>query len=90
MVVVNFTANLRRHVDCPQTDAEGETVAAVLDDVFSRYPRLRGYVVDEHGALRKHMVVFLNGVAVTDRRHLSDAVPDANSELFVMQALSGG
>lgn len=90
MATVHFTANLRRHVDCPRTEAEGDSVAEILDNVFAQYPLLRGYVVDEHGALRKHMVVFVNGIAVADRRFLSDKVPDSASELFVMQALSGG
>ena len=90
MPVVNFTANLRRHVQCPRTEAAGETVAEVLDNVFDQFPFLRGYVVDEHGALRKHMVIFLDGIAVADRRGLSDPVPRVDSEIYVMQALSGG
>ena len=90
MAVVNFTANLRRHVQCPRTEAKGATVHEVLEDVFSRFPYLRGYVVDEHGALRKHMAVFLDGIAVRDRRRLSDPVPDPGSEIHVIQALSGG
>lgn len=61
----------------------------VLDVVFERIPRLRGYIVDETGCLRKHMTIFVDGELVTDRRHLSDEVR-ANSEIYVMQALSGG
>ncbi len=90
MAAVNFTANLRRHVQCPRTEAEGDTVGDVLDQVFSRFPFLRGYVVDEHGALRKHMAVFLDGVAVRDRQGLSDPILKPDSEIHVMQALSGG
>ncbi len=41
MAVVHFTANLRRHVQCPRTEAEGATVCEVLEDVFSRFPLLR-------------------------------------------------
>ncbi len=90
MATVHFTANLRRHVQCPSTEAPGATVAEVLDNVFAQFPFLRGYVVDEHGALRKHMVIFVNGIAVADRRGLGDPVPESGSEIFVMQALSGG
>lgn len=61
----------------------------VLDVVFERIPRLRGYVVDETGCLRKHMTIFVDGELVSDRRRLSDPV-DSNSEIYVMQALSGG
>jgi len=87
--VVAFTQNLRRHVDCPTVDVPGATVREALDRVFADNPRLRGYVVDERGALRKHMSVFIDGAQLVDREHLSDAIaPDA--QLYVMQALSGG
>ena len=90
MATVHFTQNLRRHVSCPSTEADGETVAEVLGKVFEKERFLRGYVVDEQGALRKHMVIFVDGVALVDRRGLSDPVPEENSEIYVMQALSGG
>ena len=84
-----FTKNLQRHVPCPPTTAPGTTVKEVLDHIFNENPRLRGYVVNERGAVRKHMTVFLDGELITDRRTLSDPVKE-NSEIYVMQALSGG
>lgn len=89
MPKVVFTANLRRHVDCPDVVVEGESVRQTLDAVFSEFAQLRGYVVDDQGKLRKHMVVFVDGKAVKDRDTLSDAV-QFDSEVYVMQALSGG
>jgi hypothetical protein len=89
MAVVVFTANLKRHCDCPTVEVAGETVRAVLDGVFAENPRLRGYVVDERGVLRKHMVVFVDGQQIADRATLGDAV-GPRSEVYVMQALSGG
>ena len=86
---VVFTGNLQRHVACPPSEGEGRTVREVLASVFARYPKAEGYVVDEHGALRHHMVVFVDGEAVSDRERLSDPV-EPDSEVFVMQALSGG
>ena len=87
--MVSFTPNLERHVECPTTTVEGATVRDVLDRVFADNPRLRGYVVDEQGALRYHMLVFVDGQQITDRERLSDPVRPT-SELYVMQALSGG
>lgn len=84
-----FTANLQRHVPCPPTSVVAHTVGEALVEVFASVPRLRGYVVDERGALRKHMAVFVDGSLIVDRIHLSDAV-GPNSEIYVMQALSGG
>jgi hypothetical protein len=89
MPVVEFTANLARQTAAPSIKVAGATVAEVLEAVFAQQPALRGYVLDDQGAVRQHVVVFLDGVAVKDRRQLADAVrPD--SEIFVMQALSGG
>jgi len=89
VATVVFTPNLRRHVDCPTETVDGDTVRAVLDAVFAKSPRLRGYVVDEQGGLRRHMSVFIDGEQIVDRDHLSDRVR-ATSEVYVMQALSGG
>jgi molybdopterin synthase sulfur carrier subunit len=89
VATVVFTANLKRHVECPTERVEGTTVRAVLDAVFANNARLRGYVLDDQGALRPHMSVFVDGQQIVDRDHLSDPVRPA-SEVYVMQALSGG
>jgi sulfur-carrier protein len=86
---VYFTANLRRHVDCPSVEAPGATLRDVLSHVFAGQERLGGYVLDEQGALRKHMTILIDGQRVRDRAALSDPVL-VTSEIFVMQALSGG
>ena len=67
----------------------GATVHEVLEALFAVAPQLRGYVTDERGALRHHVVVFVNGVAVQDKVALSEAVP-ADGEVHIFQALSGG
>jgi molybdopterin converting factor small subunit len=86
---VTFTANLRRHVDASAAEVPGSTVGEVLDAVFARRPGLRGYILDDQGAIRRHVVVFVGGEPVRDRAHLSDAVAPG-AEITVMQALSGG
>jgi molybdopterin synthase sulfur carrier subunit len=89
MVRVAFTANLQRHVGAPETEVPAGTLRAVLDGVFAARPGLRGYVLDDQDALRKHVTVFIDGAQIGDRRALSDPVPDG-AEVWVMQALSGG
>ena len=89
MATVVFTPNLKRHVECPTETVDGATVRAVLDAVFAQNPRLRGYIVDEQGSLRRHMSVFVDGQQIVDRDRLSDPVRPS-SEIYVMQALSGG
>lgn len=70
-------------------EVDGATVGIVLDGLFARHPNLRGYVVDEHGAVRHHVAVFVDGDAIRDKRHLTQPVGE-HAELYVMQALSGG
>jgi hypothetical protein len=86
---INFTSNLQRHVQCVPADLPGATVREVLDAFFRDNGVARGYVLDEHGALRKHMLIFINGQQIADRVLLSDPVP-TGGEVYVMQALSGG
>ncbi len=89
MARVVFTENLQRHVACPPCEVTGETVAAALNAAFRDNEKARGYVLDEHGAVRKHMVIFVDGLPVRDRTGLSDKVSE-RSQIWVMQALSGG
>jgi sulfur-carrier protein len=89
MVTVSFTPNIQRHVSCPPTQVEGETVRQILEAVFKQNPQARGYVLDDQGAVRAHMVVFVNGKQVVDRVNLGDRVGPA-AEVYVAQALSGG
>ena len=89
MVQVVFTPNLQRHVACPPTRVTGSTVAEALECVFRDNPTLRRYVLDDQGALRKNMVIFVDGQATKDRRTLADSL-DEDAEVFVMQALTGG
>ena len=89
MARVRFTANLQRHVLLPPTDVVGATVREVLESAFSNNPVGRGYVLDDHGALRKHMIIFVDAEAIHDRDGLTDPVRP-HSEIHVMQALSGG
>jgi molybdopterin converting factor small subunit len=67
-------------------DAAGETVGAVLVDLDRQFPGIRFRMIDEQGAIRKHLKVFVNDEATRD---LELAVTDGD-EVTIMQALSGG
>ena len=56
-------------------------MAEVLEAVFAQNPRLRSYVLDEHGAVRKHMNVFIDGRQVRDRERLGDPVDAGGGDL---------
>ena len=89
MPTVLFTRALERFLPAPPTAVEGATVGAALAAVFATRPVLRGYVLDDQGALRRHVAVYVNGRLVTDRTGLTDPVGSCD-EIYVFQALSGG
>ncbi len=87
--LLSFTPNLARHLECPAAEVRGGTLRQALDDYFDRNPRVRAYVLDDQGAVRRHVAIFINQGLIRDRDGLSDAVADGD-RIFVMQALSGG
>lgn len=66
--------------------AGGATLAAVLAALEARYPGMRFRIIDEQGAVRPHIKLFVDAALVRD---LSTPVP-ANGELMIVGALSGG
>jgi sulfur-carrier protein len=85
MAKVVFTAHLRRLAPPEPISVEAGTVRQALDEVFGHHPTLRGYVLDDQRRVRKHVALFIDG----NRAALDDDLPP-NSELCVLQALSGG
>jgi hypothetical protein len=69
-----------------EVEADGATIAELLVDLDRRHPGIRFRMVDEQGALRPHMSIF---VAKERERDLSRSL-DGIEEIVVMQALSGG
>jgi molybdopterin synthase sulfur carrier subunit len=86
---VEFAPALTRHVACPRQEVGAKTRAAALDAAFRAAPALRGYVLDEQGAVRKHVAVFVNGQMIPSRSDLTRALQPQDS-VVVIQALSGG
>ncbi len=84
-----FTQQLRRFTEVPEVDSPATGLRAALEDAFRINPRLRGYILDEQGHLRRHVVIFIDGRRVHDRAALDDPVLPA-SNIHVLQALSGG
>jgi sulfur-carrier protein len=69
--------------------AEGATLGGVLDDLARRLPVLERRLRDEHGRLRPHVLVFVDGVMVGEVPGLGTPVHDG-SEVFIAPAVSGG
>ncbi len=89
MATVVFTQQLRRFTEAPEIETSAAVLRDALEAAFGANPRLRGYVLDEQGHLRSHVVVFIDGRRVRDRTGLNDAL-GADSSVHVLQALTGG
>ncbi len=89
MPSIDFTPNLKRHVDCPAAEIEAATVGELLAGYFAERPEVRSYVLDDQGAVRRHVKILIDGRNVRDRSALSDPLEDG-SRVHVFQALSGG
>lgn len=73
-----------------RVEVEATTLHEALDAAFARHPALRGYVVDEQGQLRHHVAVFVDGQALRDKSAARVTPLQARSEIYLLQALSGG
>ena len=69
-----------------EVEASGANVAEVLAALESQFPGIRFRMIDEQGQVRRHMRIFVNGEQVFE---LSRAL-NANDEISIVQALSGG
>jgi len=63
----------------------GSTVGEVLQALEREHPGVRGWILDEHGAIREHINVFVN------RDYGREDTPvSASDRLHVLPAISGG
>jgi sulfur-carrier protein len=66
-------------------EVEGATVGEVLRGLESQWPKTTGWILDEHGAVRRHVNVFRNGERVD-----AAATVDASDQLQVLPSITGG
>jgi sulfur-carrier protein len=86
---VEFAPALTRHVACPPRDVRAQTLRAALEEAFGAAPAMRGYVLDEQGAVRKHVAIFVNARQIPSRTDIDTPLADAD-QVMVIQALTGG
>lgn len=65
------------------------SIAEVLYAIDAQAPGFTDYILDEQGALRRHVKLCINDTIVIDRKSLSDRVQDGDT-VFIFQALTGG
>ncbi len=65
------------------------SVAEVIEAINKLAPGFTDYVLDEHGALRRHVNLSINNTILIDKIKLSDRVPE-DATVYIFQSLSGG
>jgi molybdopterin synthase sulfur carrier subunit len=83
---VHIPGALRSYTERSETQAGGTTLGALLADLERQYPGIRFRMVDEQDRIRRHIRIFVNGDQVFALAHALDA----NDEVVIVQALSGG
>lgn len=85
MTLITLRSPLRELAGGKDVPVEGRTVAEALEDLERRCPRLVGWIRDERGHLRQHVIVFVNGERVPETGAIG---PD--DRVQVLPAISGG
>jgi len=68
-----------------ELELEGATVGDVLQALEREHPGVKGWILDEHGAIREHINVFVNKDYGRE-----DTSVGAQDRLHVLPAISGG
>jgi len=68
-----------------ELELEGATVGEVLQALELAHPDVKGWILDEHGAIRDHINVFVNKDYGRE-----DTSVGAQDRLHVLPAISGG
>ena len=72
-----------------EVSAEGDTLAAVLDDLDAHYSGIKGRILDEAGALRRFVNVYVGNDDVRFLDDLATPTPDG-VQISVIPAVAGG
>ena len=86
MAVVRLRAPLRdRTGGAGEHELPGATVGEVLRELERRHPPVTGWILDERGRIRPHVIVFVNG-----ERTREDTALGPGDVLRVLPSISGG
>ena len=89
-VSVRIPTILRTYTqDQSQVDADGATLAAVIDSLESSFPGIKARVVDEQGALRRFVNIYVAEEDVRFANGLETPTPDG-TQISIIPAVAGG
>lgn len=85
MATVRLRAPLSELAGASAVEVDGPTVALVLGALERDRPALAGWILDERGAIRRHVNVFVDGSLAT-----AETAVGAGSRVHVLPAITGG
>jgi molybdopterin synthase sulfur carrier subunit len=89
MTSVRLDGMLREFAPGLDLIVEASTFASLLDDLEGRYPRLRGKIRDESGAVRRFVKVFVNGEELARGQQLGARL-ETTDHVEILHSISGG
>jgi len=90
MPTIHFTRALKRFFpNLEVIESNAKTVEELIPVMEEKYPGLKSYIIDNSGALREHVNIYIGENLIKDRAKLADVLQEKD-EVYVMQALSGG
>jgi len=89
-VSVRIPTILRAYTgDSSQVTAEGANLAEVLDSLEASFPGIKARVVDEDGALRRFVNIYVAEEDVRFAEGLQTSTPDG-TQISIIPAVAGG
>lgn len=89
-VEVRVPTVLRKHTGGERVvQAEGTTVAAVLDSLLHRFPGLKDELLNEGGQVRQFVNIYVNDEDIRYLDRLETSVEDGDN-LAILPAVAGG
>ena len=87
---IKIPSPLRRFTDGQSSvSVEGITVSEVLQNFFNQYPEIRGHLLDENGAIRNFVNIYVNGIDVREQDNLGTPV-SPGTDIRIIPAIAGG
>jgi molybdopterin synthase sulfur carrier subunit len=85
MSTIRLRGPLKALAGAGEVPLAGATVGELLAELERTHPRLRGWVLDERGRIRRHINVFVNG-----EQGREETATGAGDRVDVLPAISGG
>ena len=87
---IKIPSPLRRFTDGQSSvSVEGTTVSEVLQNIFNQYPEIRSHLLDENGAIRNFVNIYVNGIDVREQDNLGTPV-SPGTDIRIIPAIAGG